>query len=75
MVTVIATFDYRKLIRCGSWPSVERGPHRWAPEAGYVTLVANNEKDLEPAMELIRLSHGYFGGEANGLPMGQQRNE
>jgi hypothetical protein len=50
-------------------------PHRWAPEAGYVTLVANNEKDLEPAMELIRLSHGYFGCEANGLPTGQQRNE
>jgi hypothetical protein len=22
-------------------------------------------------MELIRLSHGYFGGEANGLPTGQ----
>jgi hypothetical protein len=31
--------------------------HRWAPEAGYVTFVVNNEKDLEPAMDLIRMSH------------------
>jgi hypothetical protein len=31
--------------------------HRWAPEAGYVTFAVNNEKDLEPAMDLIRMSH------------------
>jgi hypothetical protein len=34
--------------------------HRWAPEAGYVTFVVNNEKDLEPAMDLIRMSHRPF---------------
>jgi len=36
--------------------------HRWAPEAGYVTFVVNNEKDLEPAMALIQMSHGRFDG-------------
>ena len=36
--------------------------HRWAPEAGYVTLEVNEEADLEPAMELIRMSHAHFGG-------------
>lgn len=34
-------------------------PHRWAPEAGYVTFLVDEEKDLEPAMELIRMSHDY----------------
>ena len=34
--------------------------HRWAPETGYVTFVVNNEKDLEPAMDLIRISHRRF---------------
>jgi hypothetical protein len=34
--------------------------HRWAPEAGYVTFVVNNEKDLEPAMDLTRMSHRRF---------------
>jgi len=34
-------------------------PHRWAPEAGYVTFFVDEEKDLEPAMELIRMSHDY----------------
>ena len=37
-------------------------PHRWAPAAGYVTFVVNSESHLEPAMELIRLSHGHWGG-------------
>ena len=37
-------------------------PHRWAPEAGYVTFIVNAESDLEPAMELIRMSHDHFGG-------------
>lgn len=36
-------------------------PHRWAPEAGYVTFLVNAEEDLEPAMELIRMSHDHFG--------------
>jgi hypothetical protein len=35
-------------------------PHRWAPEAGYVTSIVNNEKDLASAMDLIRVSHRYF---------------
>jgi hypothetical protein len=35
-------------------------PHRWAPEAGYVTSIVDDEKDLEPAMDLIRMSHHYF---------------
>ena len=35
-------------------------PHRWAPEAGYVTFVARNREDLGSAMELIRTSHDYF---------------
>jgi len=37
-------------------------PHRWAPEAGYVTFVVSTEGDLEPAMKLIRMSHTHFGG-------------
>ena len=36
-------------------------PHRWAPEAGYVTFIVKTESDLEPAMELIRASHDAFG--------------
>src|SRR5712691_12434977 len=34
--------------------------HRWAPDAGYVTSVVDDETDLAPAMELIRMSHDYF---------------
>jgi Luciferase len=34
--------------------------HRWAPDAGYVTFVANDETDVEPAMDLIRMSHQHF---------------
>jgi hypothetical protein len=37
-------------------------PHRWAPEAGYVTFIVKGEGDLEPAMELIRMSYAHFGG-------------
>ena len=40
-------------------------PYRWAPEAGYVTSIVGREDDLEPAMELIRLSHGHFAGKGN----------
>ena len=36
--------------------------HRWAPEAGYVTFVVRGEGDLEPAMDLIRISHSHFAG-------------
>ena len=41
--------------------------HRWAPQAGYVTAMVKNEKDLDPTMELIRMSHQHFAGEANGV--------
>ena len=37
--------------------------HRWAPEQGYVTFTARNEKDLAPAMEPIRMSHEHFAGD------------
>ena len=40
-------------------------PHRWAPEAGYVTVIVDDEEDLEPAMDLIRTSHRYFADEQN----------
>jgi hypothetical protein len=40
-------------------------PHRWAPEAGYVTFIVIEEKDLEPAMDLIRLSHDHFAAGQN----------
>jgi Family of unknown function (DUF5519) len=36
-------------------------PHRWAPEAGYVTFIVKKEEDLERAMELIRISRDHFG--------------
>ena len=35
-------------------------PHRWAQEAGYVTLIVDDEESLQPAMDLIRMSHYYF---------------
>lgn len=35
-------------------------PHRWAPEAGYVTFVVKEEEDLESAMDLIRMSYQHF---------------
>src|SRR4029077_20504211 len=38
-------------------------PHRWAPEQGYVTFMARDEKDLAPAMELIQPSHDHFAGD------------
>ena len=36
--------------------------HRWAPEAGYVTLIVDDQEDLGPAMDLIRMSHQYLAG-------------
>jgi hypothetical protein len=35
-------------------------PHRWAPEAGYVTFIVRREDDLDPAMELIQMSHQHL---------------
>jgi len=40
-------------------------PHRWAPEAGYVTSIVDDEKDLEPTMDLIRMSYHYFAQKQN----------
>jgi Family of unknown function (DUF5519) len=37
-------------------------PHHWAPEAGYVTVTVADQDDLEPAMDLIRMSHDHFAG-------------
>jgi hypothetical protein len=39
--------------------------HRWAPEAGYVTVIVHREEDLELAMDLIRMSHRYFADKQN----------
>jgi Family of unknown function (DUF5519) len=47
-------------------------PHHWAPQAGYVTSMVNDEGDLEPAMELIRMSHQYFAGKQDVLRTEQQ---
>ncbi len=35
-------------------------PHRWAPEAGYVTCVVKSEEDLNTAKGIITLSHEHF---------------
>jgi hypothetical protein len=50
-------------------------PHRWAPQAGYVTFIANNERDLESAMDLIRMSHRYFADEHNVLRKENRQNQ
>ncbi len=47
-------------------------PHRWAPEAGYVTLIVDDEVDLQPAMDLIRMSHQYLADKQDILGTGQQ---
>ena len=40
-------------------------PHRWAPEAGYVTFIVREENDVEKAMELIRISHAHVAANAH----------
>jgi hypothetical protein len=35
-------------------------PHRWAPEAGYVTVIVRSAGDIDPAMALIRTSYEYW---------------
>ena len=50
-------------------------PHRWAPQAGYVTSMVGDEEDLEATMELIRMSHQYFAGKQDVLRTGHQANE
>jgi hypothetical protein len=41
--------------------------HRWAPEAGYVTFLVNNDEDVKRAMDVIRISHAHFAGK-QGVP-------
>lgn len=50
-------------------------PHRWAPDAGYVTFIVDDEEDLEPAMGLIRMSHHHFAGKQNVLRTEHQQNQ
>ena len=47
-------------------------PHRWAPAAGYVTVIVHREEDLESAIDLIRMSHRYFADKQNLSRMQQQ---
>ena len=42
-------------------------PHRWAPEAGYVTFIVSDEAGLEPALELIRMSHEHYASLASAI--------
>ena len=60
MATAGATLNWQKMIKSGPLADGRARPHRWAPEAGYVTLIVHKEEDLEPAMDLIRMSHSYF---------------
>lgn len=46
--------------------------HRWAPQAGYVTFHVNDEKDLEPAMELIRMAYLHFASKQQASQMEDQ---
>ncbi len=50
-------------------------PHRWAPEAGYVTFNVDDEEDLEPAMNLIRMSHHHFAGKQSVVRTEHQQNQ
>ena len=50
-------------------------PHRWAPEAGFVTSIVRKEEDLESAMDLIRMSHHYFADKQNVLKRDLQLNQ
>jgi hypothetical protein len=47
-------------------------PHRWAPEAGYVTSIVD---DLEPTMDLIRMAHHHFAGNQDVLQKERQKNQ
>lgn len=60
MATVTATFDCRRVTNQRVLAEGRARPHRWAPEAGYVTSIVHNEKDLETTVDLIRMSHDYF---------------
>ena len=49
--------------------------HRWAPEAGYVTFIVDDEEDLELAMDLIRTSHHHFAGKQSVVRTKHQQNQ
>jgi len=53
----LALEDQRRILAEG-----KASQHRWAPEAGYVTFIVRDKNDLEPAMDLIRMSYHYFAG-------------
>ncbi len=42
-------------------------PHRWAPEQGYVTFIVKDQKTLEAATDLVRISHDHFAGKQSVL--------
>jgi hypothetical protein len=50
-------------------------PHRWAPEAGYVTFLVNDDTDLDPAMVLIHMSHRHFARNHDALETSAVDNE
>jgi putative NADH-flavin reductase len=50
-------------------------PHRWAPQAGYVTSIVKSEADLERTMELIRMSHQHFAGKQDVLAPEQPKGK
>ena len=50
-------------------------PHRWAPEAGYVTFIVDDEEDLKTAMDLIRMSHHHFAGKQSVVRTEHQQNQ
>src|SRR5947207_15367208 len=34
-------------------------PHRWAQEAGYVTMIVHSEEDMTSTMDLMRMAHRF----------------
>ena len=51
----LSEIDQRRVLAAG-----KARQHRWAPEKGYVTFIVRDENDLDPAMELVRMSHAHF---------------
>ncbi len=49
--------------------------HRWAPQAGYVTVIVRNEAELDNALELIRISHDFFADKPENDWRGEDRHE
>jgi hypothetical protein len=72
MVAVTTTFDWLKTIQERVLMEGRVRPHRWASEAGFVTLIVHDEKDLESAMDVIRMSHRHFADKHSVLRMEHQ---